>query len=152
MAPSNRYSSLARPQLLLTEYWFHIQYKEKGPSETPVKFLSRSNGRFKRYGPYDPLLLPGSTRPPPHRVSIPHPLYGKGHPETPVKFRSRSKGRIKSYCIYEPLLKAGATRSPLYRVSFPHPLFGKGHPETPVKFRSRSKGRIKSYCVYEPLL
>jgi len=79
-------------------------YKEKGPSETPVKFLSRSNDRFKRYGPYEPLLLPGAKGPPVHRVSIPHPLYGKRHPETPVKFRSRSKGRIKSYCLYEPLL------------------------------------------------
>jgi hypothetical protein len=152
MAPSNHYSSLARPDLLLTEYWFHIHYKEKRPSETPVKFLSRSNGRFKRSGPYEPLILRGATRPTPHRVSIPHPLYGKGHTETPVKFRSRSKGRIKSYCLYEPLLKPGATRSPLYRVSFPHPLYGKGPPNTPVKFRSRSEGRIKSYCVYEPLL
>jgi len=77
---------------------------EKRPSETPVKFLSRSNGRFKRYGPYEPLLLPGTTRPPPHRISIPHPLDGKWHPETLVKFRSRSKGRITSYCVYEPLL------------------------------------------------
>jgi len=118
MAPSNRYSSLARPDILLTEYWFHIHYKEKGPSVTLVKFLSRSNGRFKRYGPYDLLLLPGATRPPPHRVSIPHPLYGKEHPETPVKFRSRSKGRIKSYCIYEPLLKPDATRSPFTEYRF----------------------------------
>jgi len=30
MALTNRYSSLARPDLLLTEYWFHIHYMEKG--------------------------------------------------------------------------------------------------------------------------
>jgi hypothetical protein len=60
--------------------------------------------RMKSYGPFEPFLLHGVTRPPPHRVSIPHPLYGKGHSETPVKFRSRSNGRIKSYCLYELLL------------------------------------------------
>jgi hypothetical protein len=77
MARSTRYTSLARPDLLFTEYWFHIHYMEKGPPETPVKFLSVSNGRFKPYGSFEPLLLPGATRPPPHRVSIPHPLYEK---------------------------------------------------------------------------
>jgi hypothetical protein len=42
--------------------------------------------RMKSYGPFEPFLLHGATRPPPHRVSIPHPLYGKGHPQTYVKF------------------------------------------------------------------
>jgi len=37
----------------------------------------------------------GTTRPPPHRVSIPHPLYGKGHLETHVKFWSRSNDGSK---------------------------------------------------------
>jgi hypothetical protein len=104
--------------------------RKKGHLEIPVKFLSRSNGRFKRYGPFEPLLEPGSTRHPPHRVSIPNPLYGKGHPEigppeTPIKFRSRSNGRIKSYCLYEALLLPGATRTPPHRVWIPHPLNGK---------------------------
>jgi len=35
--------------------------------------------------PFEPSIQPGSTRPHHHRVSIPHPLYGKVHPETPVK-------------------------------------------------------------------
>jgi len=39
MAPSNRYSCLPRPDLLLTEYRFHIHYMEKGHPETPVKFI-----------------------------------------------------------------------------------------------------------------
>jgi hypothetical protein len=30
MALTNRYSSLARPDLFLTEYRFHIHYMEKG--------------------------------------------------------------------------------------------------------------------------
>src|SRR3990172_5217936 len=152
MALTNRYSCLALPEILLTEYRFHIHYMEEGHPETPVKFRSRSNGQIKSYGPYKPLLLPGATRHPPHRVSIPHPLYGNGHPETPVKFRSRSNGRIKSYDPYEPLLLPGSTRHPPHRVSIPHPLYGEGHPETYVKFRSRSNGRIKSYGPYEPLL
>jgi hypothetical protein len=49
MARSTSYTSLARPDLILTEYGFHIHYMEKGPPETLVKFLSGSNGRFKRY-------------------------------------------------------------------------------------------------------
>src|SRR4030067_2285725 len=144
MALTNRYSCLALPEFLLTEYRFQIHHIEEGHPETPVKFGSRSNGRIKSYSPYEPLLFPGATSDPPHRVSIPHPLYGEGHPETPVKFGSRSNGRIKRYGPYELLLLPGSTRYPPHRVSIPLPLFGEGHPETPVKFRSRSNGRIKS--------
>ena len=132
MAPSNRYSCLPRPDLLLTDRVSipHPLYG-KGHPETPIKCCSRSNGRIKSYGPFEPLLLPGATKPP-QRVSIPHPLYGKGHPETPIKFCSRSNGRIKSYSPFELLLLPGATRPPLHRVSIPHPLYRKGHPETPI--------------------
>src|SRR3990172_2726204 len=77
MALTNRYSCEARPEILLTEYRFHIHYMEEWHPETPVKFGSRSNGPIKSYGPYEPLLLRGSTRDPPHRVSIPHTLYGR---------------------------------------------------------------------------
>src|SRR3989337_838971 len=77
MALTNRYSCQARPEILLTEYRFHIHYMEEGHPETPVKFGSRSNGRIKSYGPYEPLLLPGKTRLSPHRESIPHPQYGR---------------------------------------------------------------------------
>jgi len=38
MALTNRYANLAQPDLLLTEYLFHIQYLERGPPETPEKF------------------------------------------------------------------------------------------------------------------
>jgi hypothetical protein len=34
MAPSNRYSCLARPDLLLTEYRFHIHYMEKSSGKS----------------------------------------------------------------------------------------------------------------------
>src|SRR4030066_381015 len=125
MALTNRYSCLALPDILLTKYQFHIHYMEKGIRKLLKKFRSRSNGQIKSYGPYEPLLLPGSTRHPPHRVSIPHPLYGERHPETPVKFRSRSNGRIKSYGPYEPLLFPGATRLSPHRESIPHPLYGR---------------------------
>src|SRR3990172_5955954 len=77
MALTNRYSCQARPEILLTEYRFHIHYMEEGHPETPVKFRSRSNGRIKSYGPYESLLLPGATRVPPHRVSILNPPYRK---------------------------------------------------------------------------
>ena len=152
MALTNRYSSLTRPHLLLTEYRFHIHFMEIRPPETPVKFRSRSNSRFKSYCLYEPLIQPGATRPPPQRVSIPNPLYAKGHPETPVKFRSRSNVRIKSYCPYEPLLQPGATRPPHQRVLIPHPLYGTGLPQTPVKILSRSNGRFKRYGPFEPLI
>ena len=77
MALTNRYSCLARRYFLHTENRFHIHYMEEGHPETPVKFRSRSNGRIKSYGPYEPLVLPGATRHPPHRVSIPNPPYRK---------------------------------------------------------------------------
>jgi len=151
MARSNRYSCLARPDLVLTEYRFHIHYMENGIHKI-IKFWSRSNDRIKSYGSFEPLLLLSATRPPPHQVSIPHPLYGKGHPETHVKVWSRFNDRIKSYGPFEPLLLPGATRPPPHRVSIPHPLYGKGPTETQEKFWSRSNDRIKSYGPYEPLL
>src|SRR3990172_9449670 len=125
MALTNRYSCLVLPDILLTEYQFQNLLIEKGHPETPVKFRSRSNGPIQSYGPYEPLLLPGATRLSPHRVSIPHPLYGEGHPETPVKFGSRSNGRIKSYSPYEPLILPGATRYPPHRISIPNPPYRK---------------------------
>ena len=152
MACSNRSSGLARPDLLLTEYGCHIHYMDIGPPETHVKFRFWSNDGIKSYGLFEPLLLPGSTGSPPHRVVIPHPLYGKRTSGKSLKFSSRSNDRIYSYGPFEQLLLLGATWPPCHRVSIPHPLYVKGHPETPVKFRSRSNGRIKSYCLYEPLL
>jgi hypothetical protein len=62
------------PLILIYSY---IWSKKKRHPETPVKFRSRSNGRIKSYCLYEPLLLSGATRPPPHRVWIPHPLYEK---------------------------------------------------------------------------
>jgi len=106
----------------------------KGHPETHVKFWSRFNDRIKIYGPFEPLLLPGATRPPPHQVSIPYLLYGKGHPETHVKFWLRFNDQIKSYGPFDPLLLPGATRPRPHRVSIPHPLYGKGHLENHVKF------------------
>jgi hypothetical protein len=44
MAFRNRYSYLARPDLLLTVYRFHIHFMEKGLRKIPVKFRSQSNG------------------------------------------------------------------------------------------------------------
>jgi len=49
------------------------------------KIYSRSNDRIKSNCLYKPLLFPGATRPPPHGVSIPRPLYGKGPTKTQVK-------------------------------------------------------------------
>src|SRR4030067_1071410 len=123
MALTNRYSCLALPEFLLTEYRFQIHHIEEGHPETPVKFGSRSNGRIKSYSPYEPLLFPGATSDPPHRVSIPHPLYGEGHPKTPVKFGSRSNGRIKSYSPYRPVGLAGTTRGPPHRETNTHPIY-----------------------------
>jgi hypothetical protein len=51
----------------------------------------------RKLWPFEPSIQPGSTRHHHHRLSIPHPLYGKGHPETPVKVSSRSNSRIESY-------------------------------------------------------
>ena len=99
MTISNRYSSLARPDLKITEYPFLIHSVEKGHPETPVRVWPPSNGRIKSYGHFEPLLKPGATRPQNHRVSIPHQLSGKGHLETPVRVWPRSKGRIKVMAI-----------------------------------------------------
>jgi hypothetical protein len=46
----------------------------------------RSNAGIESNCLYKPLQEPGTTRPPSHRISIPHPLFGKGHSKTHVKF------------------------------------------------------------------
>jgi hypothetical protein len=73
--------------------------------------------------------MQGTTRPPPHRVWIPHPLNGKGASENSSKSLVTIKQRIKSYGPFEPLLLPGATRPRPHRVSIPHPLYGKWHPQ-----------------------
>jgi len=72
----------------------------------------------------------GTTRPPPHRVWIPHPLNGKRASENSSKILVTIQRRIKSYGPFEPFLLPGATRPRPHRVSIPHPLYGKGHPQT----------------------
>ena len=81
MAISNRYSSMARPNLIITECRFIIPSMPKDIR----KLESRSNGRIKSYGHFEPLLKPDTTRPHHHRISIPHPVHAKGHPENSSK-------------------------------------------------------------------
>jgi hypothetical protein len=73
-------------------------------SKNSCEILIAINGQIKNYGPFEPLIWSGATRPRPHQESIPHPLLGKQPPKTPVKFWSRSNGRIKSYGPFESLL------------------------------------------------
>jgi len=72
----------------------------------------------------------GTTRPPPHRVWIPHPLNGKRASENSSKILVPIQRPIKSYGPFELLLLPDATRGRPHRVSIPHPLYGKGHPQT----------------------
>jgi hypothetical protein len=132
MAISIRHSSLGRPNLIIIENQFLIHCMEKGAANSS-KSLITIQRRNESYGPFDPSIKPGSTRPQHHRESIPHPLHGKGHPKTPVKVLSRSNGQIESYGPFDPSIQPGSTRAHHHRVSIPHPLHGTGYPETPVK-------------------
>jgi len=55
MAPSNRYTNLAQPDLVLTEYRFHIHSMEKGLQKLLQNLIviQRSN---KSYGTFESLL------------------------------------------------------------------------------------------------
>jgi len=117
----------------------------KRPPETTVKLLARSNGRIKRYGPFQLLFRSGETRPPIHRVGIPSVIQGKQPPETSVKLSWRSNGRIKSDGPFELLFWSGATTPPIHWVGIPSVIQGKQPPKTTVKLWARSNGRIKSY-------
>jgi hypothetical protein len=86
MALSNRYYSLEGRDLGLTEYRFHIYSKENSVRKLFYNFGGRSNGRIKSYGPFEPVLLSGATRPPSHQVAIPHLLQGKQRPVTLLQF------------------------------------------------------------------
>jgi hypothetical protein len=57
----------------------------KPASRNSCKNLMAINGRIKSYGPFEPVLWYGATRPPLHRVAIPRLLQGNLRPETPVK-------------------------------------------------------------------
>jgi hypothetical protein len=55
-------------------------------SKNSCEILIAINGQIKNYGPFEPLIWSGATRPRPHQESIPHPLLGKQPPKTPIKF------------------------------------------------------------------
>jgi len=131
MAISNRYSSMARPDLIITAYPFLIHSVEKGIRKLQYEF---DRDRIKSYGHFEPLVKPGGTRSHHHGVSIPHQPHAKGHLENSSNSLIAIQRRIKSYGHFELLLKPGATRPHHHRVSIPHPRHAKGHPETPVRF------------------
>ena len=85
MAISNRYSSLARPDLIITEYRFLIHSMQKGHLENFSKSLIAIQRSDQKLWPFRTVLKPGATRRHHHRVSIPHPLHAIGHPENSSK-------------------------------------------------------------------
>ena len=101
MAISNRYSSMGRPDVSITEYRFLIHHMEKG--------IRKHQKEFDR----DPTVGSKVMAIPNHYSSMARPdviitenrflihHMEKGHPETPVRVW-RSNGRIKSYGHFEP--------------------------------------------------
>jgi hypothetical protein len=73
------------------------------------------------------------SKPPPHRVAIPHLLQGKQRLETLLKICARSNRRIKSYGHSELVLRSVATTPPPHRVAIPHLLQGKQRSKTFLK-------------------
>jgi len=73
-----------------------VSYKLQGKQrpESPEKVWGISNGRIKRYDPFEPVLWSWATRPSPHRVAIPNLLQGKHRLETPEKIWGISNNRI----------------------------------------------------------
>jgi len=55
---------------------------QKPPSGNCCKNLKVINLRIKSYGPFEPVLWSGTTRPPLHRVAIPHLFHENLRPET----------------------------------------------------------------------
>ena len=132
MAISNRYSSMARPDVIITEYRFLIHHMEKGIRKHQKEFDRVPTVESKTMAisnRYSSLARPDLIIE--YRFLI-HSMQ-KVILKTPVRVSPRSNGRIKSYGHFEPLLKPGATRPHHHRVSIPHPRHGKRHPENPVR-------------------
>jgi hypothetical protein len=77
MAITNRYSSVARPDLIITDYRFLIHSMEKGIRNS-IKSLTAIQRSDQKLWHFEQLLNPCATKPHHHRVSIPHPSMQKG--------------------------------------------------------------------------
>ena len=132
MAITNRYSNLARPDLIITDYPFLIHSMEKG-SENSIKSLTAIQRSDQKLWPFQTVTQAWRD----HASSSPSIVSSSTQWKRASGNSSNSltanNGRIKSYGHFEPLLKPGATKPHLHRVSIPHPLHAKGHPETPVR-------------------
>ena len=105
----------------------------KPASGNSCKILMAINDRIKSYGPFEPVLWYGATRPPLHRVAIPHLLHGNLRPERPCK---NLMGIKRSDQKLRPLRTATLVWSdePLpHRKAIPHLFQANLRPETPVK-------------------
>jgi len=145
MACSNRYSSLARPDLLLTDYRFHIHYKEKRASGNTSKIFITIKWSIQTLWPLRTVTLAwrDQTSSSPSIDST----------STIWKRASRNSCKIliaiqwsdQKLWPVRTVTLAWRDQTSFHRVSIPLPLYGKGHLETQVKF-------WKSYGPFKPLL
>jgi hypothetical protein len=152
MSLTNRYSNLARQDLLLTEYRFHIHYMEKDLRKILKKFWIDIQRSYQKL-----CLLQTVTLTWRDKTSSSPSIYStstiwKSASYNSCKISTEMQQSYLKVWSYKPILYPSATRPPSHQVSTPHPLYGKVSPEIPVKLRSRSNGRIKSYGSYKPLL
>ena len=132
IALSNRYFGLDQRGLRLTEYRFHVYYKENGVQKLFYNFEGdpRSDQKLGSFRT-GTLVLSGETSASPSSdttSTLRKPASGNS-----CKNFMAINGRIKSYGPFKPVLWYGATRPPLHRVAIPHLLHRNLRPETVVK-------------------
>jgi hypothetical protein len=129
---SNRPSSLARPDLIITEYRSLIHYMEKFIQKLLSKFYRDPTVGLKvmAFRPVHPAWLDRTSLSPSIDSSSNAWNRASGNSSKTLIAIQRSDRKLWPF---EPSIQPGSTRSHHHRVSIPHPLHGKVHPENPVK-------------------
>ena len=132
MAISNRYSSLARPVLIITEYPFLIHSMEKGirNASKSLTAIQRSDQKLWPFRTVTQAWRDQTSSSPRIDSSSTQWKRASGNSSNSLNAIQPSDQKLWHF---EPFLKPDATRPHHHRVSIPHPLNGKGHPESPVK-------------------
>jgi len=151
MARSNRYSCMARPDLLLTEYRFHIHYMERA-SRNSCKILIAIQRSDQKLWPVQTITLAWrdqtSSSPSIDCIST----IWKRASTNSCKILIAIQQSVKKLWPVRTVNLAWRDQTSSSPSIDSTSTIWKSPLESPVKFWSRSKSRIKSYGLYEPLI
>ena len=153
MARSTRYSCLARLDLLLTEYRFHIQYKQKRPSRNTSKIFITIQRPIQTLWPLRTVTLAWcdqtSSSP---SIDSTSTIWKRASRNSCKILITIQRSNQKLWPVRPVTLAWRDQTSSSPSIDSTSTIRKKKDLEIPVNFLSQSNGRIKSYGPFDPLL